>query len=115
MEARQPALTAFWATTSNKRSKRTTAPSDQSRRRPLREETMRSLSHQVLLAAVVLCLSRPVVAQSWPQRPVSVVVPQPAGTSPEVLCRVIADQLSRPLGPPFLPQHPPGAPNPVST
>jgi tripartite-type tricarboxylate transporter receptor subunit TctC len=76
---------------------------------------MRSLSHQVLLAAVVLCLSSPVCAQSWPQRPVSVVVPQPAGNSPDVLCRVIADKLSRALGQQFIVENRAGAANLVGT
>jgi tripartite-type tricarboxylate transporter receptor subunit TctC len=76
---------------------------------------MRSPSHRVLLAAVALCLLNPVVAQSWPQRPVSFVVPQPAGNSQDVLCRVIADKLSRVLGQPFVVENRPGAANLVGT
>ena len=68
---------------------------------------MQRLSHRVLLAGIALCLSSPVVAQSWPQRPVSVVVPQPAGNSPDVLCRVIADKLSRALGQQFVVENRP--------
>jgi len=59
---------------------------------------MQRLSHRALLACVTLCLASPAAAELWPQRPVSIVVPQPAGNSPDVLCRVIADMLSRALG-----------------
>jgi tripartite-type tricarboxylate transporter receptor subunit TctC len=69
----------------------------------------------MLLASIALCLSSPVVAQSWPQRPVSVVVPQPAGNSPDVLCRVIADRLSRALGQQFVVENRAGAANLVGT
>jgi tripartite-type tricarboxylate transporter receptor subunit TctC len=76
---------------------------------------MQRVSHRVLLAGITLCLSNPVVAQSWPQRPVSVVVPQPAGNSPDVLCRVIADKLSRALGQQFVVENRAGAANLVGT
>jgi tripartite-type tricarboxylate transporter receptor subunit TctC len=76
---------------------------------------MQGLSHRLLLAVVALCLSNPVYAQSWPQRPVSFVVPQPAGNSPDVLCRVIADKLSRALGQQFVVENRPGAANLVGT
>src|SRR3954454_5478138 len=77
--------------------------------------TMQKLSHRVLLAGAALCLASPVVAQSWPQRPVSIVVPQPAGNSPDVLCRIIADKLSRTLGQQFVVENRPGAANLVGT
>jgi len=73
------------------------------------------LSHRVLLAGVALFLSDPGYAQSWPQRPVSVVVPQPAGNSPDVLCRVIAERLSRALGQQFVVENRAGAANLVGT
>jgi tripartite-type tricarboxylate transporter receptor subunit TctC len=76
---------------------------------------MRRVSHRVLLAGITLCLSSPVVAQSWPQRPVSIVVPQPAGNSPDVLCRVIADKLSQALGQQFVVENRAGAANLVGT
>jgi tripartite-type tricarboxylate transporter receptor subunit TctC len=76
---------------------------------------MLRLSHRVLLAGATLCLALPAQAQSWPQRPVSVVVPQAAGNSPDVLCRVIADKLSRTLGQQFVVENRPGAANLVGT
>jgi len=76
---------------------------------------MQRVSHRVLLASITLCLSSPGVAQSWPQRPVSIVVPQPAGNSPDVLCRVIADKLSQALGQQFVVENRAGAANLVGT
>ena len=76
---------------------------------------MQRLSYRVLLAGVALCLAHPGYAQSWPQRPVSIVVPQAAGNSPDVLCRVIADKLSRTLGQQFVVENRPGAANLVGT
>jgi tripartite-type tricarboxylate transporter receptor subunit TctC len=76
---------------------------------------MLGLSHRVLLAGATICLTLPAYAQSWPQRPVSVVVPQAAGNSPDVLCRVIADKLSKALGQQFVVENRPGAANLVGT
>jgi tripartite-type tricarboxylate transporter receptor subunit TctC len=76
---------------------------------------MSKILHAVLLAGAALCLANPVYAQSWPQRPVTIVVPQPAGNSPDVLCRVIADKLSRALGQQFVVENKAGAANLVGT
>lgn len=76
---------------------------------------MQRLSRRVMLAGALLCLSVPAYAQSWPQRPVSVVVPQAAGNSPDVLCRIIAERLSRALGQQFVVENRPGAANLVGT
>jgi tripartite-type tricarboxylate transporter receptor subunit TctC len=54
-------------------------------------------------------------AAAWPQRPVMVVVPQAAGNSPDILCRVIADKLSRALGQQFVVDNRPGAANLIGT
>ncbi|KRR02334.1 Bug family tripartite tricarboxylate transporter substrate binding protein [Bradyrhizobium valentinum] len=76
---------------------------------------MLRLSRRVLLTGATLCLSLPAFAQSWPQKPVSVVVPQAAGNSPDVLCRIIAEKLSRTLGQQFVVENRPGAANLVGT
>jgi tripartite-type tricarboxylate transporter receptor subunit TctC len=52
-------------------------------------------------------------AAEWPQRPVTVVVPQAAGNSPDVLCRIITDKLSRALGQQFVVENRAGAANVV--
>lgn len=76
---------------------------------------MSVLSRRLLLAGAALCLSLPAFAESWPQRPVTVVVPQPAGNSPDVMCRLITEKLSRALGQQFVVENRPGAANLVGT
>jgi tripartite-type tricarboxylate transporter receptor subunit TctC len=72
-------------------------------------------SHLALLTGAALCLATPLHAQSWPQRPVTVVVSQAAGNSPDVLCRIIADKLGKALGQQFVVENRPGAANLVGT
>jgi tripartite-type tricarboxylate transporter receptor subunit TctC len=76
---------------------------------------MSKLSRRLLLAGAALCISLPAFAHSWPQRPVTVVVPQPAGNSPDVMCRLITEKLSRALGQQFVVENKPGAANLVGT
>jgi tripartite-type tricarboxylate transporter receptor subunit TctC len=76
---------------------------------------MLKLSRRVILAGVALLASFAARAETWPQRPVTVVVPQAAGNSPDVLCRIIADKLSRTLGQQFVVENRPGAANVVGT
>src|SRR5438309_11017957 len=49
-----------------------------------------------LLAALVL--TDMAIAQSWPSRPVRMIVPQAAGGTPDIVARVISSPLSRELG-----------------
>lgn len=74
------------------------------------------ISRRGLLAgAVALVAAGSASAADWPQRPVTVIVPQAAGNSPDVLCRIIADKLSRSLGQQFIVENRPGAANVVGT
>jgi tripartite-type tricarboxylate transporter receptor subunit TctC len=50
-----------------------------------------------LLAALVL-IPDIASAQSWPSRPVRMIVPQAAGGTPDIVARVISSRLSRELG-----------------
>ena len=47
---------------------------------------------------ITASLVQPVFAQSWPQRPVTFIVSQSAGASPDVMARMIANKLSSSLG-----------------
>jgi tripartite-type tricarboxylate transporter receptor subunit TctC len=60
------------------------------------------------LAALALSAA-PAVAQDWPQRSVTVVVPFIAGSTPDVLARVVADRLQAKLGQPFVIENRAGA------
>jgi tripartite-type tricarboxylate transporter receptor subunit TctC len=56
----------------------------------------------LLLAALFLPLSiAPASAQTWPTRPVSVIVPFTAGTTSDVLARGVTEHLASALGEPF--------------
>jgi tripartite-type tricarboxylate transporter receptor subunit TctC len=67
----------------------------------------------IVVAAIVLLL--PVVAssqtssQSWPSRPVTIMMPQPAGGIADLLARGLAQVLSEELGQPFVVENRPGA------
>ncbi|MEN3381134.1 MAG: hypothetical protein V7608_1178 [Hyphomicrobiales bacterium] len=50
-------------------------------------------------------------AQNWPQRPVTFIVSQSAGASPDVMARMIANRLSIPLGQTVIVENKPGAGN----
>src|SRR2546430_4546835 len=55
--------------------------------------------------------SAPAAAQSWPQRPVTFIVSQSAGASPDVMARMIATKLAAPLGQQVIVENKPGAGN----
>jgi len=54
-------------------------------------------------------------AQSWPDRPVHIVVPLTAGSATDVMARIVARQLSQQLGQPFIVENKPGAGGTIGT
>src|SRR5712672_3085280 len=70
------------------------------RSRLSRDKTMRC-ALPVLIAALVLTPDF-AGAQTWPSRPVRMIVPQAAGGTPEIVARVVSGQLSRERGPQVL-------------
>jgi tripartite-type tricarboxylate transporter receptor subunit TctC len=65
---------------------------------------------QLALAAVSLALfAAAAQAQSYPARPVTLVVPYPAGGSADILARVIGQKLEERLGQPVVIDNKPGA------
>ncbi len=61
-----------------------------------------------MLAAIAIGAS-PGAAQDWPARAVKIVVPFGAGSTPDVIMRLIAERLQQKLGQPFLVENKPGA------
>lgn len=60
--------------------------------------------------AIALCLaSGSASAQAWPSRPISLVVPFPAGGTTDVLARAVGQELSKNLGQPVVVESKPGA------
>ncbi|HRL21075.1 MAG TPA: tripartite tricarboxylate transporter substrate binding protein [Alcaligenes sp.] len=52
---------------------------------------------------------------SWPERPIQMVVPFPAGSSPDALARAIAEPLAQNLGQPVIVDNRPGAGGNIGT
>lgn len=50
------------------------------------------------LAAAATSFALPAVAQAWPARPIKLIVPFPAGSSPDIIARVIGEPLGVALG-----------------
>jgi len=62
-----------------------------------------------LAVAAAFCASATAFAQSWPTKPVTIVVPFPAGGTTDVLARAISTKLSLAIGQPVLVDNKPGA------
>ena len=62
-----------------------------------------------LAAAATLLAGAAASAQTWPARPVTIVVPFPAGGTTDVLARAISTKLSAAIGQPVIVDNKPGA------
>lgn len=67
------------------------------------------ISRRSLLLAAVAAATPPVSAQSWPARPVHFIVGYPAGSSPDMQARLLAEPLAKALGQPVVVENKPGA------
>jgi len=73
-----------------------------------------------VLATLALALAIPLaagaaLAQSWPDKPVHILVPAPAGSSLDVLARAIGDKLKDKYNQPFIVENKPAAGGTVAT
>src|SRR5947209_20252381 len=68
-----------------------------------------------LVGALLLGLSSPVVAQDYPNRPISMIVPFPAGGGVDVIGRIVADKLAADLGQPVVIDNRGGAAGVIGT
>jgi tripartite-type tricarboxylate transporter receptor subunit TctC len=66
------------------------------------------LRRSFLLGATA-SLALPAHAQAWPARPIKLVVPFPAGSSPDLIARVVAEPLGPALGTSIVIDNKPGA------
>ncbi len=63
--------------------------------------------HALLLAALAATVAGPALAQSWPSKPIRLVVTFPAAGAPDILARLFADKAQ--LGQPVVVDNVPGA------
>jgi tripartite-type tricarboxylate transporter receptor subunit TctC len=66
-------------------------------------------------ALALPALSRMAAAETYPSRPVRLIVSVPAGGSPDILARLLAQRLSDRLGQPFVVENRPGASSNIAT
>ena len=62
-----------------------------------------------VLAVAIASIAGPVGAQTWPSRPVTIIVPFPAGGTTDVLARAVGQELAKTLGQPVIVDNKPGA------
>jgi tripartite-type tricarboxylate transporter receptor subunit TctC len=65
----------------------------------------------LIAALIALASSAEASAETWPQRPVTFIVSQSAGASPDVMARMLATKLAAPLGQQVIIDNKPGAGN----
>jgi len=77
------------------------------------ERPMNRLARSLLLVAAVLAAAP--VAARWPERPVKIILPLPAGSSADAVARGLAEQLSARWGQPVIIENRPGGGTIVAT
>ena len=75
----------------------------------------RLLARCAVATAVVLTAASAMAQQPWPNKPVRIVVPYGAGSSPDVIARIVAEKLSPRLGQPVIIENRVGAGGNVGT
>ena len=77
--------------------------------------TLSRLASLVFMTAVLALAGRPVAAADYPERPVKIIAPFGAGGPTDVFTRIIAQELQKSLGQPFVVENKPGAGTTIGT
>src|SRR2546422_982251 len=70
---------------------------------------MRILQLAVAFALAAGAAAQPATEASWPSRAIHLIVPFPAGSSPDLIARVLSEKLAPALGAPVIVENRPGA------
>src|SRR6188508_2894258 len=70
---------------------------------------MTSTFRRAVLALAALALSGAAAAQSWPTKPIKVIVPYPPGGTSDILARALGPGMQAALGQPWVVENKPGA------
>src|SRR5215470_6772288 len=65
----------------------------------------------LLLPAMLVVTAGTANAQTWPERPVRVIVSTAAGATPDIICRIVMERLSRAIGQQIVVENRPGGAN----
>src|ERR1700757_5205346 len=69
----------------------------------------RQFLHLAAGAAALLAMSQPAHAQDYPSRPITMMVPFPAGGGTDVIARIVSEHMTRTLGQPIVIENIAGA------
>jgi len=75
----------------------------------LRQKRSLAALGMTVLAWAAVATALPAGAQTWPARPVHMIVPFPAGSSPDLIARLLGEKLAPALGQPVVIENRPGA------
>jgi tripartite-type tricarboxylate transporter receptor subunit TctC len=68
-----------------------------------------NIVHRVLICLALMTSADAAFGQSWPQRPVKLIVPTGPGAATDVMARMLSDGVGRALGQPIIVENMPGA------
>ncbi len=80
---------------------------------PVQPTTRRRFLLHSGAAFAASALARPAWAQSWPSKPIRVIVPLTAGSASDIMARLVMEQVSTQLGQPIVVENRPGAGNTI--